>query len=47
MSWVSVSLVEVHLRVVSFVIFASWRFPGHPCPVTAATPLQLTGQRGS
>jgi hypothetical protein len=32
MSWVSVSLVEVHLRVVSFVIFASWRFSGASSP---------------
>ena len=32
-SCASVSLVEMNLRVVSFVMFASWRFkPGHPAP---------------
>jgi hypothetical protein len=35
-SCVSVSLIDVDLRVVSFVMF-----------VTTATPLRLTGQRGS
>jgi hypothetical protein len=50
---VSVSLVEVdlrlvELRVVSFVMFASWRLkPGHHRPVTTATPLRFKGQRGS
>jgi hypothetical protein len=40
-SCVWVSLVDVDLRVVSFVMFGSWRFePGHYRPVTTATPLR-------